>query len=377
MSIFWRTLTYRLKSSIKSVRGIVSLVLALFAAIIPFIGLGTPEAAIPIGWIDEDNSSFSQMLRERVDTISLLSIDEEQDEDSLVSKLQTGQLEGVMKIPKGFEDKLLAGEYEDTLIMMTSPYSTAFEMVSESVSRKAMELWVSSYTASIAGDIAGQQAYDTVMRSSLANDFEPILVLQQLSGSTDVPVDTTEPVEEASYKSLYLLCAFACFYMLAGLINTSDIPFEQRLLSRSFRIEEYRMAITSADVLLLLPCIIPALAGFIAAGRPELAAPFAVLFVLYLCAFGGLASFISKISSRTTLMLTITLIAIVNLFLGSMLLDLPAVGFISKASYILPSRWISSVDTLGVWWCILGMLCCAVFYNALPFVFRKKKGQTY
>jgi hypothetical protein len=60
-----------------------------------------------------------------------------------------------------------------------------------------------------------------------------------------------------------------------------------------------------------------------------------------------------------------------------MLLDLPAAGFISKVSYILPSRWISSVDTLGVWWCMLGMLCCAVFYNALPFVFRKKKGRTY
>ncbi len=72
-------------------------------------------------------------------------------------------------------------------------------------------------------------------------------------------------------------------------------------------------------------------------------------------------------------MLTITLVAIVNLFLGAMLLSLPAAGFISKASYILPSRWISSTDTLGVWWSILGLLGCAVVYNALPFILRSKE----
>ena len=372
MSMLPATFKYRLKSSIRSARGIVSLVLALVIAAIPFIGLSSPDAPIPIGWIDEDNSQFSQMLRERVDSIELLYIDEEPDEQKLVSKLQTGQLEGVMKIPEGFEEMLLDGEYEDTLIMMTSPYSTAFEIVSESVSRKVMELWVASYTADAAGDIAGQDAYDTVMQNTLANDFEPILVLNQMSGSTDVPVDAAAPVEEAAYKSLYLLCAFACFYMLTGLVNTNEKDFNQRLLSRAVTIEKYRLALVSADALLLLPCVLPALIGFAAAGKPGLILPFAVLFALYLFAYGGIASLVSKISSRTTLMLTITLVAIVNLFLGSMLLELPALGIISKLSYMLPSRWMSSADTLGVWWCMLGMLGCAAAYNALPFIFRSR-----
>ncbi len=377
MSIFRRTFIYRLKSSLTSARGLISIVIALFLAIVPFIGINAPSAAIPIGWIDEDNSQYSQTLLERVEAIEILSIDEEHEEEKLVAKLQTGQLDGVMKVPAGFEEKLRSGEYEDTLIMMISPYSTAFEIVSESVSRKAMELWVASYTASLAGEIAGREAYDTVMQKTLANNSQPILVLQQLSGNTDVPVDETAPLEEAAYKSLYLLCAFACFYMLAGLVGTDDKSFEQRLLSRSVRIEKYRLALTSADALLLLPCVLPALAGFAAAGRPELIAPYAVLFALYLSAFGGVASLLSKINSRTTLMLTITLIAIINLFLGSMLLDLPAAGFISKASYILPSRWVASEGTLGVWWSMLGIFGCAVFYNTLPFIFRRKKGRVY
>ena len=373
MSIFRRTFIYRLKNNMTSARGIISIVIALLLAVIPFIGISAPGAAIPIGWIDEDNSQFSQMLRERVEDIELLYIDEEQDEEKLIAKLQTGELEGVMKVPAGFEEKLLSGEYEDTLIMMTSPYSTAFEIVSESVSRKAMELWVASYTAAKAGEIAGQYAYDTVMQNALANDSQPILVLQQLSGSTDVPVDETAPIEDAAYKSLYLLCAFACFYMLAGLINTDDKPFSHRLLSRSVTIEKYRMALSFADALILLPCVIPSLAGFAIAGKPELIALISVMFALYLLAYGGAASLISKISSRTTLMLTITLVAIVNLFLGAMLLDLPAAGFISKASYILPSRWISSTDTIGVWWSMLGLLGCAVVYNTLPFLLRCKE----
>ncbi len=71
-------------------------------------------------------------------------------------------------------------------------------------------------------------------------------------------------------------------------------------------------------------------------------------------------------------MLTISLITIVNLFLDAMLTDLPAAGVISVASYALPSRWLSSLTTLGFAKSLLGMLGCVVVYHALPFLIRKK-----
>lgn len=370
--MFLRTFLLRLKLNVSSARGIASLLIALTIAIVPFIGLSVPDAAIPIGWIDEDGSEFSTLLRQRVEEIGVLYIDEETDEDKLIGKLQTGQLEGVLKIPKGFEDTLKEGEYEETLVMLTSPYSTAFEVVAESIGRKAMEIWVACYCANLAGDIADNNSHDTVFEKSMANESEPILVLTQLSGRTDIPVSKTEPIEKAAYTSLYLLCAFACFYILAGPIGTDNSDFRQRLLVGRMSIERYRFALSLSDAAFLLPCLLPSLIGFGAARQGIVIPTVIAAFALYLIAYGGVASLLCRIRNKTTHMLTLTLVVIINLFLGSMLLKLPAVGIVSTMSYLLPSRWISAMEQIGSW-CLLGLLISAAVYNTLPFVFRKRE----
>lgn len=371
MRIFWRTFFYRLKICLTTARGLVSLSLGLAIAIVPFIGLTIPDAPIPIGWIDEDNTEFSALLREKVERIDLLYVIEAT-EPTLLSKLQTGDIEGVFIVPQGFEEKMKSGEYEESLTMISSPYSSAFEIVSESVGRKAMEIWIACYTANIAREYGGDAEYDAVFAQVMENDYEPIIVLNQLSGTTKVAVDKTSPIEDAAFASLYLLAVFACFYMLMGLAAQNNINFSARLLSRSVSLEAHRMAQSFADALFILPCVLPSLIALGIAGKLNLIAPTLLMFVLYLVAYGGVASLVSKIKNKTTLMLTISLIAIVNLFLGAMLVDLPAAGFISNASFILPSRWLSSPGTLGFGWSLLGITACAIVYNALPFLLRKK-----
>ncbi|MBT3319338.1 MAG: ABC transporter permease [Clostridia bacterium] len=371
MRIFGRTFLYRLKTCLVTARGLVSLCLGLAIAIIPFIGLSIPDAPVPIGWIDEDNTEFSALLKEKVLGIELLSVSD-QDEQTLLSRLQTGDLEGVFIVPEGFEESMKAGEYEESLVILSSPYSSAFEIVAESVGRKAMEIWIACYTANIALEHGDKSDYDAVFAKVMQGEYEPILTLSQLSGTTHIPVDETKPIEEAAYTSLYLLAAFACFYMLMGLAAQNNIDFSARLISRAVSLESHRMALSLGDALFLLPCVIPSLIAFGIAGKFDTIAPALALFALYLVSYGGISSLVSKIKNKTTLMLTISLITIVNLFLGAMLVDLPAAGFISNASYILPSRWLSSADTLGVGWSILGMFACAAVYNALPFVSRKK-----
>lgn len=370
--MFLRTFLLRSKLNVSSARGIVSLLIALIIAIVPFIGLSVPDAAIPIGWIDEDGSRFSTLLKQRVEKIGVLYIDEETDEDTLISMLQTGQLEGVLKIPKGFQDTLKEGEYEETLVMLTSPYSTAFEIVAESIGRKAMEIWVACYCANLAGNIGGSNSYDTVFERAMANESEPILVLNQLSGSNDVPIDKTEPMEKAAYTSLYLLCAFACFYMLAGPIGTDNNDFSQRLLVGRMTIEQYRFALSLSDAAFLLPCLIPALIGFSSAGEGTAIPTVITAFALYLFAYGGVASLLYRISNKTTHMLTLTLVVIINLLFGSMLIKLPDSGIVSTLSFLLPSRWMSAMEQIGGW-CLLGLLISAAVYNALPFLFRKRE----
>ena len=371
MTTFWRTFYYRLKTCLTTARGLVSLCIGFTIAIVPFIGLTIPDAPLPIGWIDEDNTALSQLLKEKVNTIDVLYI-VDQDEDTLLSNLQTGTIEGIFVVPVGFEQTMKSGEYEDTLTMMSSPYSSAFEIVAESVGRKAMEIWVACYTANIAEEYVDREAYDTVLAEVLEGDFKPILILNQLSGTTKVTVDKNEPIVDAAYSSLYLLAAFACFYMLMGLSRQGNTDFSARLLSRAVSLERHRMAISFADALFILPCVAPSLIAFGIAGKLALIAPTLALFALYLLAYGGVAALISKIKNKTTLMLTISLITIVNLFLGAMLIDLPAAGFISVASYALPSRWLSSLSALGFAKSLLGVLGCAVVYHALPFLIRKK-----
>lgn len=370
--MFLRTFLLRLKLNLSTAKGIISLILGLIITIVPFIGLSVSKAAVPIGWIDEDGSEFSTMLRQRVEEIEVLHIDEETDEKKLVAKLQTGQLEGVLKIPKGFEDTLKKGEYEETLVMMTSPYSTAFAIVTESIGRKAMEIWVACYCANIADDIVGSNSYDTVFEKSMANESEPILVLTQLSGTTDVPIDKSAPIEKAAYTSLYLLCAFACFYMLTGPIGTNNNDFRQRLLVGRMTIEKYRFALSLSDAAFLLPCLLPSLIGFGAAGRGTIIPTVIIAFALYLIAYGGVASLLCRASNKTTHMLSLTLVVIINLLFGSMLIKLPDAGIVSTLSYMLPSRWMSTVEHSRSL-CILGLIISAAVYNALPFVFRKRE----
>lgn len=369
--MFLRTFLLRLKLNLSSAKGIVSLLIALIIAIVPFIELSVPDAAVPIGWIDEDESEFSTLLKQRVEEIKVLYIDKEKDEDKLIGKLQTGQLEGIIKVQEGFENSLKDGEYEETLVMMTSPYSTAFEIVTESIGRKAMEMWVACYCANLAGDIVDSDSYDTVFEKSMANESEPILVLNQLSGSNDVPIDKTEPIEKAAYTSLYLLCAFACFYMMAGPIGTDNNDFRQRLLVGRMTIERYRFALSLSDAAFILPCLLPVLIGFGTAGEGTVIPTVIAAFALYLISYGGVASLLCIISNKTTYMLTLTLVVIINLFLGSMLLKLPAAGIVSTLSHLLPSRWMSAMEQIGSW-CLLGLLISAAVYNALPFVFTNK-----
>ena len=133
------------------------------------------------------------------------------------------------------------------------------------------------------------------------------------------------------------------------------------------------MALAASDTLLLLPCILPASIAYIIAGSPGLAALKLAAFALYVFAFGGVASLLCQIKSKTTHMLSITLIVIVNLAFGSLLVSLPTAGIVPKIAYVLPSRWLASAPFIGAWWSILGLCACAVLYHALPFILRRKR----
>lgn len=372
MRLFVKTIAYRLKALITGAHGIVFLLLALLVAFAPFIGLIIPDAPVPIGWIDEDNTEFSALLLENVRALDVVWVTVG-DRDELTANLQTGRLEGVFVIKEGFEDAIKAGEFSGMLQLLRSPYSTAAGVISESVGSEAMRLWLTCHSANEARELAGDALYQAVFDDVLAGTDEPILVIerQNVVGQTG----EVTPLLDAAYTSYFVLAGLAAFFMLTGLaVKRRGADFAMRLSSRGFSNQRYMLAAGVADALYLLPCAAVPLAAFALAGAGQLVAPMLVLLLLYLLWFGGAASLVSGLRDKTAAVLAVSVLTIANALLGSMLVKLPSAGAFSLVTYLLPARWLSASDALGLPLCIVGLAVYAAMMNALPFLLRRRGG---
>ncbi len=371
MSLLVNTIKYRLKALVTTARGLTFFALALIVALSPFIGLIIPDAPIPIGWIDEDNTEYSLLLKKNVMALNVVWVTEDT-EPTLIANLQNGRLEGVFVIKKGFQESIKNGEFENTLKLLRSPYSTAAGVLSESVGGEAMRLWLTSYSAKEGKELGGEALYDSVFEHVNAGTDEPIISLERLNAAADTSEVT--PLADAAYTSLFLLAAIGCFYMLTGLSSSgNNNDFSARLKSRNFSLERYRFSIILADTAFILPCAAAPLIAFGMAGAGEKILPLFFMTALYLLSFGGIASLISKINNKTVLMLCISIITIANVMFGSLLISLPSGGVFSFFTYLLPSRWLSSIKSLEPMMCIAGLCACAFVYNLLPFLLKKKE----
>jgi hypothetical protein len=369
LSLFGRTITYRLKTLCTSAYGIVFFALALIVALSPFIGLIIPDAPIPIGWIDEDNTAFSKLLLKNVQALKVVWVIQE-DENTLTANLKTGKLEGVFIIKKGFEKSIRQGDFEGTLKLLKSPYSTAAGVISESIGGEALRLWLNCRSANEARALGGSILYEMVFEDTGKGTDEPILSIVRQNAMREA--DEVTPLLDAAYSSLYLLAALVCFFMLSGLaMSKRSVDFSARLKSRAFSMERYRLSVCIADAIYIFPVLAVPLAAFGLAGAGETILPLLVMFALYTLSYGGIAAFVAKIKNQTVLMLMISVITIATVMFGSMLIKLPSAGILTSLSYILPSRWLSSVQ-FNPAWCIGGVCVCALVYNALPFLTATK-----
>ncbi len=365
------TIRYRIKTLFTTPHGLVLLILALLLAVSPFVGLIIPDAPVPIGWIDEDDTEYSHLLLEKVQELDVVWVTQG-DRDALTANLQSGRLECVFVIKKGFEESIRAGEYEDTLQMLRSPYSTAAGVISESVGSVAMRLWLTSYSSIEAGKLGDDTLAQRVFEDVTAGTEEPILALVRLNA--EGKPGTVTPLLDAAYTSLYLLAALACFYMLSGIaLMDRGADFAARLSSHAFSMARYRLSACVADTLCILPVAAVPLAAMVKAGAGELAVPLAVMFTLYVFAYGGVAAMLSGIRNKTALMLCICVVTVANVMFGSLLVQLPASGTLGILSRVLPSRWLTSLGSLPPLACVAGLAACAAIYNALPFLLRRKE----
>jgi hypothetical protein len=288
----------------------------------------------------------------------------------LLDDLKAGTLEAVFVVDKGFEEKIMSGEYEDTLTMYRSPYSSVAAIVAEGVGAEVMHLWLARYSAIVAAE------YDSVLETKvfdevLAYMVKPIMNIERIGEQGSLLA--SNPLPSAAKKSVFLAASLCCLFMLLGAVNAASSEFGQRLASRNVSLSSFSIAVSIADTVFFLPCVLPSAIVFIIYGAYSDAAVYTLMFALYLFAFGGVASALGRIQSKTIHMMSITVVSVVNLGFGSLLLNLPEIGIVPKLAYLLPSRWLSSVDLNGVWACLAGLAVCAAVYNSIVFLRRKRK----
>jgi len=373
MSMFFKTILCRLKQNFITAKGLTMLLLALLAAVLPLIGnLEKDDAQRPvaIGWADYDNSKYSETLLDGVKQYPLLEV-KQADEEELLGELRTGNLEAVFVLHEGFENSIRNGEYEDTMTMHKSAYSSVAGVISEGVSAKLMQIWLAEYSAEIARDYG---ADDTeVFEGIMTYMDDPIMTIERKGELQDL--ESEDPLYDAAERSLNITAVICCLLMLISAAAFSDTDsFEQRLMSVNMSAESYRLALGIGDTVFLLPACIPAAAAFCASGNIGRGEITLLLFALYLLSYGGAGALLCKIKSKTIHVLSISVVSIINLAFGSLLIAMPAAGIMAKLSYVLPSRWMTSFDFLEVF-AVLGLAACAVVYNCLPFILRKNKKQ--
>ncbi len=372
MKLFIRTVKYRLKQNFTSAGSIAMLLIALAVAIYPLASIKEGEKnqqPVSIGWIDEDNSFYSSQLFEATESLELLNI-RTGEQEQLLDDLRAGKLEAVFVVNQGFEDKITNGEYEDTLKMYKSPYSSVAGVISEGVGAQVMHLWLARYSSKVAAEYDSAleiKVFDEVMSYML----KPIMNIQRIGPSGTY--EAADPLADAANKSAFFTAAVCALFIMLCAVNAGGADFKQRLESQNLSVSGFRLAVSMADSIFFLPCMLPAAAAFTAAGDYTKAVSYIIMFALYLFAFGGIASAFCRIKSRTIHMMSITAAAIVNLGFGSLLVKLPEVGIVPMFAYILPSKWLTSLDTSGFWISLAGLAASAVVYNSIVFIRRKRK----
>lgn len=375
MRLFLRTIKYRLKKNFITLKGLVLLLLTLAAAIMPLIGTlkhDSNQKPVLIGWVDNDNSEYSRQLLNGVEEYPLLSV-KQTNETKLIAELKTGKLEAVFVVNKGFEDIIKKGEYEDTLTMHKSAYSSVAGVISEGVVAKVMQIWLAEYSSSIARQYRDDEAAKNVFEGVLEYMVTPIMSIERKGVMQEYIAPS--PLYESAQKSLYITAAISCLFMLinAAAFSGSN-SFEDRSSSNNFSMESYRMAVGMADVVFLLPGCFPAAIAFCIAGSTGRSAIILLMYVLYLLSYSGVGALLCTIKSKTVHVMSISVITIVNLAFGALLIDMPTVGIVPILSYVLPSRWLTSIDIHSLY-SVYGLIICTAVYNALPFLTRKLKIQ--
>lgn len=179
---------------------------------------------IPVAVVDEDMSSSSQLLTDRLkgkEGISLILAGREEAE----KMLENSQVEQVYIIKPGFEEALERGESEGLIEMHSSPPSYSAGFVREVVAGEAFRLIMNNMAANsvtskydeLGIDMGSGFRDEVIAYSDSFWEPEPLMTIdyRELRGTAAESVDRVS-MPAATASSAGLITAFIMFFMLFG-----------------------------------------------------------------------------------------------------------------------------------------------------------------
>jgi ABC-2 type transport system permease protein len=177
---------------------------------------------IPIAVVDEDNSSYSKTLTERLSAIDSIRIEYVSKEKSL-KMLEGNEVEHAFVVKKGFEEKIISGETDGIIDMISSPATFSTSFVSEVVSGEIIRFITNNMAANwvLKQYTELNKPVDENLRDELINytdaqwEPEPLMTMRyrEYGGNIVKDVDRVT-LPAATATSTGIIVVFIMFYVL-------------------------------------------------------------------------------------------------------------------------------------------------------------------
>lgn len=245
--IIW-ILLLRIRLIVKDATTIAALLssILIFSIVIHALTSSAEEqSALPVGFVDYDNSGESEALMERLSEVPSIRIVEGEEKD-LQKLLLDEMVNAVFVIEEGYEKKLKKGRPEEVITVYYVDSDKASTIISDIVAGEMLypvslyksirmyeglpydreKLSAEEYKAYIENLLAGSTDFDFAFRMIYANP--------ERSVEGEEPLSNSIIYNQIIFGILGILVSFIAMFLISGVVRDREMGVEQRLKVSKF-----------------------------------------------------------------------------------------------------------------------------------------------
>lgn len=343
----------RFRSCLREPFSLVFIVLAIIISIMAaLLAQEKNESGLVVAVINEDAGDYSQRLIDRLDAYDSFTV-REMSYSQAMRALKQDRLAAAVLIRSSFSELLAKGDFEDTLVLLTSPSAQAPATISEPIVSSVMVLWMESLSTVTTRDYLTENGLTytdedaQAQRKEIARLWESGATIHVERTEID-GLDAEELVDgplEACVRWYAVLCLF---YLVVGASWVMDIGKQTlRVRLRQMGVRQWQLVLINSLVPLILSLSGYLVSSLFCAGLTG-ADPLKVFMylpavLLYLFGLLGVTLLTAALLRNIlSLMFIAPVLTFLSGVLSGLIMTLPSWAYVLKwLSYALPGRWLA------------------------------------